>query len=270
MKLGKIAAIDFTFVNDRSDSKVASKTSAHPLSAPGIFRVTSQRVSLMTLSEVFDLCEDIGPLSVLEKPIRCHDRRNYRISGDSRGSFLRFKTNKKSSRPNTAVEAIMSASVLESTKDLSITKEISSQHTILKSNRLIQAREELFLMKKRSSVYSPAKKEIESVHSMRFTYYRYKPPLDCFELNRRSKTHAPMNDRLGWASRDLKQRQLRAGNRSGRGRRRGQATKNLRFDAQAILQLETIPEAVGSWIFFKDPRDPRQHRTKLDYVITRY
>ncbi|KAA1076406.1 hypothetical protein PGT21_006193 [Puccinia graminis f. sp. tritici] len=221
-----------------------------------------QSVTLMTFSKVVDIFEELGPIQEIPKP-RSRTRRN---------SFLKLKTKysvektKKTSRPNTAVEAIISSGLFQPVQE-TISPEKRQAQSL---NHLVNSRKELLIKKETAQpVKTPSARET------RLKYLLYNPPLDSFELRRRlnrkdgdEKIFLPRLDPSSYALIMKKEEH----------RRRMEdlvyyKNSHLHKYNQIInngvrsLKLESIPESVGSWVVSKDPRDPRQRRRKLDYVI---
>ncbi|PLW49814.1 hypothetical protein PCASD_01597 [Puccinia coronata f. sp. avenae] len=224
-----------------------------------------QSVTLMTFSKVVDIFEELAPLPAQEIPKpRNRARRN---------SFLKMKS-KKSSRPNTAVEAIISSGILESalaplTPENRMLRRSDSEH-------LSKARAEL-LLQEETSKFALLKTTTPSARENRLKYRTYTPPLDCFELQRRmnrkgcdEKIYVPRLDPSSYAyimrKEEYRRRMEDLAYRKNPYLLRNE--KHIINNGVRSLKLESIPESVGSWSVSKDPRDPRQRRTKLEYIVT--
>ncbi|WAR60671.1 hypothetical protein PtB15_9B610 [Puccinia triticina] len=259
LKSESLSTIDFSSctIENQSDHQVIQKSS-HPNLQ--VHDAPTQSVTMMTFSKVVDIFEELGPIQEIPKP-RSRTRRN---------SFLKLKT-KKSPRPNPAIEAIISNGLFESDEEIAAPENRQVNY----SEHLVEARNEV-LLKKETSKSSHLKTKTPSARESRLKYRLYNPPLDSFELRRRAIRQGgdatiflPRLDPSSYALIMQKEKHRR--------RIESLAYKNNPYllksnipvnNGVRSLKLECIPESVGTWIVSKDPRDPRQRRTKLDYVLT--
>ncbi|EFP91352.1 uncharacterized protein PGTG_17006 [Puccinia graminis f. sp. tritici CRL 75-36-700-3] len=262
LKSESLSTIDFSScVYENQSEHQASQKNSHPniqaLEAP------PQPVTMMTFSKVVDIFEELEPIQPIQeipKP-RSRTRRN---------SFLKLKT-KKSSRPNTAIESIISNRLLEPTQEILSPESRKAQC----SAHLVKARNEVLLGKETAKA-SPLNCKPPSAREKRLKYRLYNAPLDSFELQRRlarrggdEKIFLPRLDPSSYAHIMQKEHHRRrleslAYHHNPHLLKINEPINN----GVRTLKLETIPEGVGSWVVLKDPRDPRKRRTKLDYIIT--
>ncbi|KAH9448283.1 hypothetical protein MJO28_011829 [Puccinia striiformis f. sp. tritici] len=240
---------------------------AHKLSHPNLkdHNTPPQSVTMMTFSKVVDIFEELEPRPEITKP------KSKPRSRTRRHSFLKMKT-KKSSRPNTALDSIISNRLLACVLEpLSASADRKVDHC----DHLAKSRTEL-LLKEETSQSSHRKSKTLSAREKRLKYCLYHAPLDSFQLRRRlnlygcdEKINRPRLDPSSYAHIMRKEKQrLRIESIAYQNNPRLHKNPQPINNGIRSLKLETIPESVGSWAVTKDPRDPRQRRTKLNYVLT--
>ncbi|KNZ62857.1 hypothetical protein VP01_1214g4 [Puccinia sorghi] len=222
-----------------------------------------QSVTLMTFSKVVDISEELGPRATHElAKQRTRSRRN---------TFMNLKIKKSSSRPNTAIEAIISDRRLESVVESAAPEGLRARH----SEHLRKSRDQLFL-KKETPKACLLKNITPTAREVRLKYRRYTPPLDSFELQRSLQRQrcnegifCPRLDPSSYARiMHQEEHRRRIENLAYRTNPFLLPDDNTINNGVRSLKLETIPESVGVWSISKDPRDPRQRRNKLEYLVT--